>query len=294
MTLYINSTHFSFHLNNVIYNINSYSFFSSDYKSNPNSSSNYSLVSTMSSDSSSTNNTGGSTPMLNAAKPFLTPVTTRKRSLGSQLENKKASTLDQNKSYSKSKGTQLRKNISFGAIMRWKGKKKEFDDFEIPAPIRKFSTMPPGATIDEYEHPNLFIPIHVCISTGNDERSTTRNLLLTHDLTVDQALGKLLAMEGIAKDEHELYALYEVPRAKLDSSIPKSKSLAWVHDQDKRLDGAETLIALYTLSKASPEIERRFELKKHSTVTISSSETVSRLLYKFTKKFRRYIRRIFS
>ena len=215
--------------------------------------------------------------MLNAAKPFLTPVPARKASLGSQLDQERASTLGRNKSYSKSKGNQLRKNISFGAIMRWKGKKKEFDDFEVPPPIRKFSTMPPVASIDEYEHPDLFISIHVCVRAGSEERRATRNLLLTHDLTVDKVIGKLLIMEGVPTEEHDSYGLYEVPTSKLDGSISKCdrpKSLAWVNDQDKRLDGAERLIALYTLSKANPDVERRFELKKHSSVPVSSTEQV--------------------
>ena len=213
--------------------------------------------------------------MLTNTKPFLTPVATRKTSLESRLEEQRANTLGRNKSYSKSKGTHLHKNISFGAIMRWKGKKKEFDDFELPAPIRKFSTMPPGTPVDEYDHPNLFIPIHVCVSSGNKQRRTTRNLLLTHDLTVDNAREKLLIIEGIAKEEHELYGLYEVPTNKLDSSIVRPKSLAWVHDQEKRLDGAEKLIALYTLSRASRDTERRFELKQHSSVSLSTNELVS-------------------
>ncbi|KAI6658514.1 Ras-associating and dilute domain-containing protein-like isoform X1 [Oopsacas minuta] len=247
-------------------------FLSGAYKSTPTSSSNFSLVSNMSSDSSS--NTGGSTPMLDTSKALLTPNYPRKSSLPSIVNDElKTNSLNRNKSYSKSKSAQIRKN-SFGAFIRFKGKKKEIDDdFDVPNPIRKFSTMPP-APIEEYEHPSLFIPIHICINKSAQKKDVVTNLPLTHDLTVDRALSKLLSMEGVNKNDHRLYGLYQVPTSKSDtlSRPERPRSLAWADDQAKRLDGRERLIALHTLSKSSPAIERRFELKKNSSVEPTANQ----------------------
>ena len=258
-----------------------FSFFSTDYKST--TSSNYSLVSNMSSDSSS--NTGGSTPMLDTTKPFLTPNNPRRSSLIPIVNQSKSNSLTRNKSYSKAKGNQLRKNISFGAIMRWKGKKKELDDeFDLPNPIRKFSTLPPGP-IEEYDNSNLFIPIHICINKSTENNGKISNLPLTHDLTVDKALTRLLLMQGIDPNDHGLYGLYQVPVSKPETPTTsttrteKTRTQAWGDDQAKRLDGRERLIALHTLSKSSPAVERRFELKKHSSVETTNKDGVIYLLY---------------
>lgn len=169
--------------------------------------------------------------------------------------------------------------------MRWKGKKKEFDDeFDVPNPIRKFSTLPPGP-IEEYDQSNLFIPIHICINKATVKRGAISNLPLTHDLTVDKALTRLLLMQGIKQEDHGLYGLYQVPVSKSETPntsgtrTERAKMQAWGDDQAKRLDGRERLIALHTLSKSSPAVERRFELKKHSNVETTNKDGVINLLY---------------
>lgn len=249
-----------------------FSFFSGDFKLTPSSSSNYSLVSTMSSDSSSTNNTGGSTPILN--KPFLTPSITRREK--APVEQPKSSTLGRDKSYPRSKSSQIRKKTSFGGFFKSKSKKKDFDELELPRPIRKFSTLPSTA-LDEFEQASLFIPIHICIGNGLKKWEHPAKLPLTYDLTVDKALSELLTKEGIPKSEHELYGLYEIPNCDSLSETPRvrSRSLAWGDNRAKRLDGGEKLIALHTLSKTSPAVERRFELRKNSSLLDNSNHEVS-------------------
>ena len=223
--------------------------------------------------------------MLDSAKPSLTPNNPRRSSIDPIVNQSKSNSLTRNKSYSKAKGNQLRKNISFGAIMRWKGKKKEFDDeFELPSPIRKFSTLPPGP-IDEFDQSNLLIPIHICINKSTERKGAINNLPLTHDLTVDKALTRLLHMQGINQNDHGLYGLYQVPVSNPDTPTnsttraEKARTQAWGDEQAKRLDGRERLIALHTLSKSSPAVERRFELKKHSSVETTNKDGV--IIYSF-------------
>ena len=211
------------------------------------------------------------------SKPFLTPNLTRRNNNGPTTTGQaKFNTSGRDKSYSRSKSIQIRKKSSFGGFFKNKSKKKDSDDLEPPQQVRKYSTLPPPA-LDEYVHASLFIPIHICILNDLEKRNHPTKLPLTHDLTVDKALCDLLTMEGIPKDEHELYGLYEIPTCESTfSGTPRvrSRSLAWGDSKVKRLDGGEKLIALHTLSKTSPAVERRFELRRNSSLLSSSNHEV--------------------